>query len=163
LFLGYESYQRSYQKSPPSLPPSPARQGVARGLDHYRHCPLMDIYECTNQRHHYRAFNAIRIDYYRFCPRNLRPSLQNSSAPPMQPSEPLHLTVIPRRELSAFDLRETQAFPLATLEHLLLACPQRFAFICISCIAGRSPCGNKASSGVGEFPCFNARVASRLR
>lgn len=32
-----------------------ARQGVARRLDHYRHCPLMDIYECTNQRHHYRA------------------------------------------------------------------------------------------------------------
>lgn len=32
-----------------------AWQGVARTLDHYRHCPLMDIYECTNQRHYYRA------------------------------------------------------------------------------------------------------------
>lgn len=31
------------------------RWGVARRPDHYRHCPLMDIYECTNQRYHYRA------------------------------------------------------------------------------------------------------------
>lgn len=30
-------------------------QGVACRSDHYRHCPLMDIYECTNQRRHYRA------------------------------------------------------------------------------------------------------------
>lgn len=49
LFLGYESYQKRATRSPS------ARQGVARTLDHYRHCPLMDIYECTNQRHYYRA------------------------------------------------------------------------------------------------------------
>lgn len=49
LFLSYESYQRRATRSPS------ARQGVARTLDHYRHCPLMDIYECTNQRYYYRA------------------------------------------------------------------------------------------------------------
>lgn len=49
LFLSYESYQKRATRSPS------ARQGVARTLDHYRHCPLMDIYECTNQRHYYRA------------------------------------------------------------------------------------------------------------
>jgi len=78
----------------------------------------MDIYECTNQRHHYRAFNAIRIDYYRFCPRT-QPSVVlaklQAAAPRDATTEPLHLTVIPRRELSAFDLCETQAFPLASI------------------------------------------------
>lgn len=47
------SATRSYQKRATRSPS--ARQGVARTLDHYRHCPLMDIYECTNQRHYYRA------------------------------------------------------------------------------------------------------------
>lgn len=38
--------------------------GVTRRRDHYLHCPLMDIYECTNHRHyHYWASKAIRIDY----------------------------------------------------------------------------------------------------
>lgn len=32
-----------------------AHRGVACRPDHYQHCPLMDIYECTNQRYHYRA------------------------------------------------------------------------------------------------------------
>lgn len=40
-----------------------SRQGVAYRSDHYRHCPLMDIYECTNQRQPLPGFNAIRIDY----------------------------------------------------------------------------------------------------
>lgn len=46
------------------LPGEPfSRQGVAYRSDHYRHCPLMDIYECTNQRQPLPGFNAIRIDY----------------------------------------------------------------------------------------------------
>jgi hypothetical protein len=27
----------------------------ASGSDHYRHCAPLDVYECTNQRHHYRS------------------------------------------------------------------------------------------------------------
>lgn len=54
LFLVYDTL-------PEMLPR--ARQGVACRPDHYWHCPLMDIYECTNQRQPLPGFNAIRIDY----------------------------------------------------------------------------------------------------
>lgn len=62
LILGYE---REVATTREVATACKSPQGVARRPDHYEHCPLMDIYECTNQRNLLLGFNAIRIDYYR--------------------------------------------------------------------------------------------------
>lgn len=76
-----ESYQWSYQRSSSHT----AWQGVAHRLDHYRHCPLMDIYECANQRRTTTGLQCNQNRLYRFLSRarghrgsSLRSSLQNS-------------------------------------------------------------------------------------